>query len=59
MPKIPPLLTLPLCDLPIGHFAIIESRVGGQSFLGIVKHLLWGIFLEKSLSPVHHMLQES
>jgi len=58
-PGIPHLFSLPLRNLPVGLFGNKESRVRGQSFPVVVECLLSRIFFEKSLNPVHHMLEES
>jgi len=56
---IPHVFTLPLFDLAIGPFGDIKSKVGGQSFPGIIKSSLSDMFLEKFLYPVYHILAES
>jgi len=59
MAEIPHLFSFPLRNLPLGLFGHKESRVRGQSFPGVVEGLLSPMFFEKSLNPVHHMLEES
>jgi len=49
---------MPLRNLPVRLFGDKESRVRGQSFLGVIKGLLSRMLVEKSLNPVHHMLEE-
>jgi len=44
---------------PVGHFGDKQSRVRGQSFPGVVEGVLLRMSFEKSLNPVHHMLEES
>jgi len=57
--EIPHLFSSPLRNLAVGLFVDKESRVTGQSFPGIVESLQSGMFFEKSLNPVHQMLEES
>jgi len=58
-PEISHLFSLPLRNLLVGLFVDKESRVRGQSFPGLVEGLLSRMFFEKTLNPVHYMLEES
>ena len=58
-PEILHLFSLPLRNLPVGRFGDKASRVRGPSFPGVVEGLLSRMFFEKSLNPVHHVVEES